>query len=407
MKSTDDALDNALRNALKQRLDDFEAMPSDQLSEKILGTLSPARENNRLLVLLLLLLSFGTDVWLAHRSVSSDMKFGSEKIAKVPSENVDNAPKVLSLNSENRQIRQSIKESTNEGNTNNYYSARQLTKEKSINSKKKTGLEKKYTEYLPANPVTRPEVPKPNIRSGLDIQRIAGSRNFLYSQKLPKNYLTIPVSENGTATSMLPREGHPSRARLIFSFTPINTFQHLTILPQPEVRYRNFELPSSFSSQTLGYNLQSGMEKNGFRVLLNYSRFRQLIRYEIATDEYLIKPHSTVTPTIVREGFSTTSQTDFQLLGLAVQKKFFLTNFFLHNLYLQTGASASRELKTSQNLAMGMIGIGKSWPIAPHASLSLAPNLHVGLNSMKTNDDTFKNRFYQLGLSLELSFGKE
>ncbi len=197
-----------------------------------------------------------------------------------------------------------------------------------------------------------------------------------------------------------------SRWRGVISFTPTNTYQRLTILPQMHVQYQNFELPSLFSVQTAGFNLRGGLEKKGFQVLVNYSRFTQKIAYEIALDEYTVQPQGINTYTIARGGSSQTEEVTFQLVGLSLQKKFFLPTRTRSGFYVYTGASLSYDLTTSQNLAWGTLGIGRSWPVSPAASLSLIPQLGFGLNTVQTNRDAFKNRFYQLGLGIELTFGQ-
>ncbi len=198
----------------------------------------------------------------------------------------------------------------------------------------------------------------------------------------------------------------PSHWRGVILFAPTNTYQRLTVLPQLHVQYQNFELPSLFSVQTAGFNLRGGLEKKGFQVLLNYSRFTQKIAYEIALDEYTVQPQGTNTYTIARGGSSQIEEITFQLVGLSLQKKFSLPTRTRSGFYVYTGASLSHDLTTLHNLAWGTVGIGRSWPVSPTASLSLIPQVGFGLNSVKTNNDAFKNRFYQLGVALELTFGK-
>jgi len=411
MKPTEHPLDEALRNALKRRFDDFEVMPSDSLSEKILMTKPQSSKSGYLVVLqIILLLTLGIGSWVAFKFNASDERGGSTVRQSTSEKRISRVQKGILPELPQKKIDRSVHES--ESSLHNLedaviYSHKKSNRERSADSKKQNELPIELVAVKPAKQESvRAEEIEIKDQNSLNLQMILRSKVF-HTQKLNVKPVSILLCKNDETDAKNKRKTRPFGSKVIFSFTPINTFQHLTILRQPQLRYRNFQLPSSFSSQTLGYSLQSGIERKGFQILLSYSRFQQLIRYEVATNEYIITPRSTDSYAIAQEGVPTISQTTFHLLGLAVQKKFFLPNLFLPNLYLQTGASIGRELGTSQNLATGIIGIGKQWPVAPNAYLSVATNLNAGLNTLKTNDNAFKNRFYQMGVSLELSFGKD
>lgn len=411
MKPTEHPLDETLRNALKRRFDNFEVVPSDSLSEKTLMAKTQSSKSGYLVTLqIILLLSLVTGSWVAIKFSTSEERSISAARQSVSVKRVTKAKKVILPELSRKKIDRPTYESEQsrpnleDAGLNSY---KNLNEERSENSKNKDEL---AVDWVAVKPKSQETIRAKNVeiegQNSLNLQVIPGIKVFRFQKLNVKPVAILPYKDNEPKVNN-ERRTRSSESKVIFSFTPISTLQHLTILRQPQLRYRNFQLPSSFSSQTLGYSLQSGIERNGFQILLNYSRFQQLIRYEIATDEYLITPHSIDSYAIAQEGIPATSQTTFHLVGLAAQKKFSLPTFFLPNLYLLTGASISRELGTSQNLATGMIGIGKQWPIAPNTYLSVVTNLNAGLNTLKTNGNDFKNRFYQLGVSLELSFGRD
>lgn len=411
MKPTEHPLDEALRNALKGRFDDFEVVPSDSLSEKILMGKTQSFKSVYLVALrIIFLLSLGLGSWVAFKFNSSQDRGISVVRQGTLAERVLKVQKRSLLESPQNKIDRPINENKQSlHNLENVviYSYRKSNRERSADLRTKGESAIKIVTEKPENQASiRAEEVETSGQNSLNLRTIPDSKVFQF-QKLNVKLVSITPYKNDEPDANNKCKTRPFGSKVIFSFAPINTFQHLTILRQPQLQYRNFQLPSSFSSRTLGYSLQSGIERNGFQILLNYSRFQQLIRYEIATNEYIITPRSIASYAIEQEGIPTTSQTTFHLVGLAVQKKFLLLNLFLPNFYLQTGASIGRELSTSQNLATGIVGIGKQWPVAPNTYLSVATNLNAGLNTLKTNDNAFKNRFHQMGVSLELSFGKD
>jgi hypothetical protein len=450
MKPTDEAINQALQKALKRRFDSFEVQPSNRLSFGVLGAIKQPNYINftRFSTILILVLvgSIGTlgvlEFWpdggkadstktpsivtksgmgassiflITDNQTSGKQNKKSEEVPLPSNEKNHSYP--IRLQAEVPEIEQAYKLPI----LSHIPAGKTHTEPRSYINQSTQNFDI-YPPFISQN-TTDPGFVTENktIDSNELVQQVlvesldqsVSTRFDRDVKKLQPHQLptTRPIS---TPTLEIPPQMPPNEVprtlssdwRGVISFTPTNTYQRLTVLPQMHVQYQNFELTPLFSVQTAGFNLRGGVEQKGFQVLINYSRFTQKIAYEIALDEYTVQPQGTSTYTIARGGSSQTEEITFQLVGLSLQKKFFIPTRLLSDFYVFTGATLSHDLTTSHNLAWGTFGIGKSWPVAPSASLSLIPQLSLGLNAIKTNDDAFKNRFYQLGLAIELTFGK-
>lgn len=442
MKPTDENINQALQKALKRRFDSFEVPPSSRLSSEILGTVKQANFSNfrrfSTILILIVLGSIGTlgvlEFWpepgnnASTPSILAKADKGTFSIAKNPENNAkaeltdftvkstDRAPHILTNSrSEVFGLKQShtLPTLSNSAQTKPFDPSRTAIKQPTRNPGIYPHPTSQNSAELALNTVNE-RIVVAQSEDPISIEagnQPASTRLDLNIKKLHSHQaptfrtISTPIPTISTQSpSVDAPQSTPSHWRGVVSFTPTNTYQRLTVLPQLDVQYQNFKLPSLFSVQTAGFYLRGGIEKKGFQLMVNYSRFTQRISYEIALDAYRVQPQGSSTYTIVREGESQLEEITFQLVGLSLQKKFFIPA--RPSFYVYTGASLNHDLTTSHNLAWGTLGIGKSWPVSPATSLSLIPQLGFGLNSVKTNNDAFKNRFYQLGLGVELTFGK-
>ena len=421
MKPTEENIDQALRNALQQRFELFEVQPSGRLSSEVLSAI---RRSNTiryrrfaLLLALILICGLGT---LGIREVTS--RSGDEPNDNSSTVKAQPTQGTLSTITPAISTTKTTRGESSRGSTSpdQHPNVEQSVPLPGVVTRKRSTTDlyppPTFQNPAPFIPVTLSE-PETNIQpdeaiADVQIQEPTLSNPLGDLQKLrPRSLLAgsppaTPIVGYivPSATARVPR-APSSPWRGVVSFTPTNTYQRLTVLPQDHVRYQNFELPSLFSVQTVGFDVRGGVEKKGFQVLVQYSRFTQKLAYEVALDQYLVEPNGSNSYTIAQEGMAQTEEITFQLVGLSLQKKFSLPAA-LPGFYVITGATLSHDLTTSHNLAWGTLGIGKNWPVAPAASFSVIPQVGFGLNSVKTNNDAFKNRFYQLGVALELTFGK-
>jgi hypothetical protein len=392
MKPTDKALDEALQRALRQKFDTFEAEPSRSLSERVLGLLKslPHDTTYRFPVLVLVLLSLGIGGWVAGNL------WASEKV-RTPAPAFTGANHLMPAATHKPQ------------SVANRPAATQ-------------SLRQPFTKLIDTPPSTAP-VLLPSTSEGAptaqpdlyttQAQESAGPVMIRTSKLIPRPYISPapparPAIKGITPTAAnQPSAARPFPLRGVLSFSPTNTFQRLTVLPQADVRFQNFRLPSSLSPQTMGYSLGAGVESRGFQLLFHYSRFQQDISYEIGSNVYIIEPQPAHSPLITRKGIVQHERLTFQLVGVALHKKHSLRSSLVRDAFIDTGASLSHDLTTSQNLAWGTVGVGKSWSVAPHTRLAVTPHVQFSLNNLRTNNDAFKSRYFQVGLNFELSFGME
>lgn len=421
MKPTEENVNQALRHALQQRFDLFEVQPPDRLSTEVLSTIkqSNTARYRRFAMLLALILLCGLGTLGVREGTFRPGGEPTDKSATVQAQPTRGTlPTMTQTGSLTKRTKS--KSSWVAPSLKRYPNAQQKVPLPGVVTRNRLTTDP-YPHPTLQNPASFISIPLPESDTKIqpdaplaDAQVHASTLSHPLgdSQKLRPRPLQvgsppsmpIPGNPAQNATARVPRASS-SAWRGVLSFTPTNTYQRLTVLPQDHVRYQNFELPSLFSVQTAGFDLRGGVEKKGFQVLVQYSRFTQKLAYEVALDQYLVQPNGSNSYTIAQKGMAQTEEITFQLVGLSFQKKFSLSAI-LPGFYVSTGATLSHDVTTSHNLAWGTLGIGKSWPVAPAASLSLVPQLGFGLTSVKTNNDAFKNRFYQLGVTLELTFGK-
>ena len=392
MKPTDKALDEALRRALQRKFDTFEAEPSRSLSGRVLDLLKnlPHDTEYRIPVLILLLLSLGIGGWVAGNLWASEkVRTSSPAFAGAGHLTSDATPEPRS------------------------------PVHRSVAARSPRQLSTKLAGTPPSiAPAYRPSDNERDVTAQFDLYTTqpsasAGPVRIQASRRAPRPYLPPVPPARPVIKSITPvAANHPPAARPfplrgVLSFSPTNTFQRLTVLPQADIRFQNFRLPSSLSSLTIGYLLRAGLESRGFQLLFHYSRFQQDISYEIGSNVYIIEPQPAHGPLITRKGIVQHERLTFQLVGVALHKKHALRSSLVRNAFVDTGASLNHDLTTSQNLAWGTVGVGKSWWVAPHAQLAVTPHVRFSFNNLKTNNDAFKSRYFQVGLNFELSLGME
>lgn len=407
MKPTEEHIDQALRKALQQRFDLFEAQPSGRLSSEVLSAI---RQSNTarygrfaMLLALILLCGLGT---LGVRE--GTFRPGGEVTGKSATVKAQPGGTLSTMKQTGGLTKITRSELSEEATSLKHYSnAEQRVPPPGVVTKKRSIPDlyphPAFQKPVPFSPVALPELdtkiqPDEPI-ADTQIQEATLSPPLGDLQKLrPRSLLagTRPATPivgyiEQSTTARVPR-ALSSAWRGVVSFTPTNTYQRLTVLPQDHVRYQNFELPALFSVQTAGFDLRGGVEKKGFQVLVQYSRFTQKLAYEVALDQYLVQPNGNNTYTVAQGGMAQAEEITFQLVGLSLQKKFSLPAA-LPGFYVSTGATLSHDLTTSHNLAWGTLGIGKSWPVAPTASLSLIPQVGFGLNSVTNQQRCFQKPF--------------
>ncbi|MGG7664839.1 hypothetical protein [Dyadobacter sp. BHUBP1] len=193
----------------------------------------------------------------------------------------------------------------------------------------------------------------------------------------------------------------------IAGFTPLRTFQILTVRPGNGVVYQNFVLPAKISAQTVGYKFSAGVERKGFQLLLNYGQFKQSYRYEIATSEFAVGPDLTGNYEVVRKGIPQEENSTVRLVGMAVKKHTVRRSHFLRNYFGDFGAEFSRDLTSRKNMVWVNAGFGKELFAGNNVIMTVGPYFEYSLSKLRNPDNPFKIQPYQIGLSVGLRYTKK
>jgi hypothetical protein len=194
---------------------------------------------------------------------------------------------------------------------------------------------------------------------------------------------------------------------IIAGFTPLRTFQILTVRPGNGVVYQNFVLPTKISAQTVGYKFSAGVERKGFQLLLNYGQFKQSYRYEIATSEFLVGPDPSGNYQVVRKGIPQEENSIVRLVGVSVKKHTVRRSPFLRNYFGDVGAEFSRDLGARKNMVWVNAGFGKELFAGNNVVMTVGPYLEYSLSKLRNADNPFKIQPYQIGLSVGLRYTKK
>lgn len=469
MKSSDEHIDEELRKALRERFDNFERLPDPTLREKIFKGLGGGTSmiQTGLVASLLVLITLTATVYLVSSSVErkNEMVAGVQQVAKdfsqalatapgpealkkaepvpdkadVKLENgVDNAdlapnepvsaPKASPARIEKEVARTHAPRVTRARVASYRYKRADIVKitdmvkstpssfgSSSINDQDmspadRTLPESELNTIYPAN-----QLPESIAASEGDIKELEGPS--LADQDIGVlDHRPLALPKYNWQPDSLITPGEPQKRfeflfkehwTFIAGFTPLRTFQILTVRPGNGVVYQNFVLPTKISAETVGYKFSAGVERKGFQVLLNYGQFRQSYRYEIATSEFTVGPDLSGNYEVVRKGIPQHENSTARLLGLAVKKHTVRRSHFLRNYYGDFGAEFSRDLTSKKNLAWVNAGFGKELFAGNNVVMTVGPYFEYSLSKLRNPDNPFKIQPYQIGLSVGLRYIKK
>lgn len=403
MKTPDDPINRALRTSLQRKFDDFEAQPDARLEVNVFDHLKnlSKSETTRQLLSMILLITFVLTTTVTDDSVSmpeSSLAFSRKAITPIAQNFL-----VSIEEAQNKETRLGKNISDK-----NQKTVRQFSIESSENSSIdiinlgiQIGAAIKEIKYADTNGDKNTDLPVERIGMS-NIDPIAGTtfiqRNLFTRRK-------IAAHPDLLANDLPLSRKNPWKA--LIAITPTNTFQTLTVNPQPDVTYQNFQLPAPVSAQSIGYKISGGIEKGGFQFLMTYGQFRQSVSYEVATDEFLVEPTSANAYRVVRKGVAVESQNTFKMIGLAVKKRSVIQSGPFRNYFGNIGLEVSREVTHGQNLAWGNIGIGKELTLTNRTVLTVGPYLEYSFSKLLIPANQFQTQPYQVGISVGISYSRD
>ncbi|CAG5004840.1 hypothetical protein DYBT9275_03459 [Dyadobacter sp. CECT 9275] len=459
MKSSDEPIDEALRKALKRKFDDFEVVPHPDMLDRVMGAINSTpfagKVQKPVIIMLVVAITITSLLLIRYENLSEEQNPLIVSLIKPGKTDTDRKQPATVTGSSEKHTETFIKSSletpaqklpahasesnaekkaitldtkpsgifiaggnrgTIQAAADRKFKAGRDTLQPKSSASAKTLLAGKTTDsdLTTFQPETKPGVstqaPVTDVSAQEEkIKTIPIAESFSMQQLLPRPYYTAGLGKVPYAGPDIEKPDFPDKPapyHFLLSVTPLNTFQKVTILPQTDIKYQNFILPSAVSAQTLGFKVDAGIEKKGFQLLVDYSRFSQVIHYEIATEEYNVEPAKGGDFNIVRQGIPVSERTNFNMLGLSLQKVVFFKSPALRGYFGKAGVTMSHALSSSQNAASGNIGIGKTWKLSRNTLLVAGPEISYSFTKLKTNNEAFLFRPYQLGLSVGLKFIK-
>ncbi|WAC14551.1 hypothetical protein [Dyadobacter pollutisoli] len=437
MKSPEEKIDEALREALKRKFDNFERVPDPSLSEKVWRALNISNspgiiQQTIILGLLFLIIVTGT---LLFTTISEDEKesfvkegkpfVSKPKVHPGPTEPADRISSKIAVAAANQKsAKTGLTESHVAGSTKasfekqlkmrtaNIWSVRKSTPiKKSETFKKSTGhtvtpiaeFENTGNEVLGITANDLADIPS-DSSTEIDVNVNELENRPLHLPQFA--WKTDSIISLSKSKERIDQENKNDWA-FIVSGAPLRTFQTLTIGQTNGVIYQNFSFPTRISAETLGYKFTAGVEKNGFQLLLNYGRFRQSFKYEIARDEYLLQPDKSGEYRVVRKGTPVEENSVSNLLGLSIKKHIVRKTAFLRNYFGDVGMELNRDLTSGTNMVWINAGFGRELFVDRNTRITFGPYVEYSLMKLRNDKNQFRVQPYQIGLSVGLKYLKK
>lgn len=192
----------------------------------------------------------------------------------------------------------------------------------------------------------------------------------------------------------------------VINIIPLNTVQVLTVRALPGVVYQNIRVPSEISLGRLGYKLTGGLTKGAFQFIFSYGQLNQSFGYEIASDEFELRKGSKDYG-FVPKGIQYEENNKLKFVGLGIKRHGVIKNASIFQHYFgDVGLEFSRELQTNTNVLWGNLAIGKEFRLSENSRLNIGPYVEYSFTKMVNRDTKFQIQPYQIGLSIGLTYLK-
>ncbi|MEO6287364.1 MAG: hypothetical protein ABIN80_24305 [Dyadobacter sp.] len=439
MKSPEEKIDEALREALKRKFDNFESVPDPSLSEKVWRALNISDnpgiiQQSIILGLLFLIMVTGTLLFSSVAGNEHDSFAKKNKVFAGKTNRSIGAKPNNSFLAKTNEYPAEVDEPDDMQEGVSVPAAKRKTAQvilakNHIIRKPKVSFEKEWKAQATHTLITPKliEINTAEIRqienAGSDVtgsnvedfvSSTADSPAKMDVDLLANQPLNLPQHAWNTDSIISVSE---SKERIvdenkndwafIVSAAPLRTFQTLTIGHTNGVIYQNFQFPTSISAQTLGYKFSAGIEKNGFQLLLNYGKFRQSFRYEIARDEYLLQPDKSGEYKVVRKGTPVEENSVSDLVGMSLKKHLVRKSTFLKNYFGDLGLEVNRDLTSRTNMVWINAGFGRELFVDRNMRITFGPYVEYSLMKLRNEKNQFRVQPYQIGLSVGLKYLKK
>jgi hypothetical protein len=197
------------------------------------------------------------------------------------------------------------------------------------------------------------------------------------------------------------------------SATPFFTYQRQqAILQASGKEIQNIQTYESFTRNRAGMNLNIGLsrqlsDRSNIRIGLSYTYMSQWADYEIAQDAFTLRRSSARSQdNIVRDGIAVKELERIKLLGLSVNKQYFLNPVGKVRYFASVGAEGMLNTVNGNQHIFATTSIGISYHLSNSQSLTIEPTASYDLVGGKDSNSLLKVNPYNLGIKLGLGFGK-
>lgn len=197
---------------------------------------------------------------------------------------------------------------------------------------------------------------------------------------------------------------NPARVAWLFNASALHSYQILTVPSSAAQDFQNFSFPTLFTARSMGYKISGGVERNSIQLQLHYSGFRQTYSYEIANNNYLVKPDDKGQYQTVRQGDRMEENRKFSMLGIGVSRQLRWGHSPVSRFYAALGAEYSHDLKSSQSLGWVSLGLGKQFAVSRYTAFSIGPYAEFSPVKVKGTQNPFYYQPYRVGISAGLRF---
>ena len=443
MKTSEDKINEALRDVLKRKFDDYEEQPNPTSLDRIRAHVKPARTGRYWWLTGALVLLSVSGILLSRYVGESKASFAvSEKAqAHTTSEATPGQPgNAIPANAAAADAAAAapahstkpISLKTPAGNMPVLRSERIVKSVfvKDLGNKPAAKVHRGHSGNAPGATVSRDEgLPSGNAGYTAMIEAVSvfnemnaalaeevpvhvdSAANVLPLEELaalPLKEAQIPLHLRGVVTpAYKPAKvivTNPARVAWLFNASALHSYQILTVPSSAAKDFQNFSFPSLFTARSMGYKFSGGVERKGIQLQLHFSSFRQTYSYEVANDNYLVKPDDKGQYQTVRQGDRMEENRRFSMLGIGVSRQVRWGHSPVSRFFAAFGAEYSHDLNSSQSLGWLSLGLGKQFAVSRNTAFSIGPYAEFSPVKVKGIANPFYYQPYRVGISAGLRF---
>lgn len=228
-------------------------------------------------------------------------------------------------------------------------------------------------------------------------------RNVIKFKKLELQLIALLDNQGDSLhqVPVQPQQPNTRKPSMLVNFSATSTSQNVYLLPNTQSRILEVDFPNSVSN--ISYKIGFGVETMGFQAMVNYSHMQFQTEYFYALEEFTAEA-SKASYNIKRLGASHTTESKFDFIGIAAKKNFKLNK--LRSISTQLGMEYSRSvIGPKQQMLSTSLSVGRTFYTGPRSVLVIGPFFEYNFWRISTTDNNVKIRPNQIGISMGVKFG--